>query len=186
VAPWASISPGGIRGCRGTPGAVPRPQWWCDRPRSEWPRTCRQGNRKVARAGASDEPGHAMRISALVSLVLFGAAGGAAHPDAEVREGVVYVGRVPRWPERGAGQDITTPLVWSRRGDAVAFAARDVRGSARLVVLLVQLDGSVTPLEWAIPRAAQPARAVTWLGPTRVGTGPSALEPRATASWVTR
>ncbi|HKA90306.1 MAG TPA: hypothetical protein VKE22_21740 [Haliangiales bacterium] len=127
-----------------------------------------------------------MRISALVSLVLFGAAGGAAHPDAEVREGFVYVGRVPRWPERGAGQDITTPLVWSRRGDAVAFAARDVRGSARLVVLLVQLDGSVTPLEWAIPRAAQPARAVTWLGPTRVGTGPSALEPRATASWVTR
>src|SRR5262249_61982062 len=115
-----------------------------------------------------------------------GGGGGAAPPAAEVRGGFVYGGWVPRGPEGGAGQDITPPLVWSRRGDAVAFAARDVRGSARLVVLLVQLDGSVTPLEWAIPRAAQPARAVTWLGPTRVGTGPSALEPRATASWVTR
>ncbi len=128
-----------------------------------------------------------MRISACASLLLLGAAGwGGTHPDAEVRAGVVYVGRVPRWPDSGARQEVTTPLVWSHRGDAVAFAARDVRGSARLVVLLVQPDGSVTPMEWPIPRAAQPARAVTWLGPTRVGTGPSALEPRAAASWITR
>jgi hypothetical protein len=128
-----------------------------------------------------------MRISAWLSLLLVGAGGwGGGHPEAEVRGGIVYVGTVPRWPEAGGGQHITTPLVWSGRGDAVAFAARDGRGSARLVVLLVEADGSVTPLEWPIPRAAQPARAVTWLGPTRVGTGPSALEPRATASWIAR
>jgi len=126
-----------------------------------------------------------MRNPAVLALVFLGAAGG-GHPQADVRGGVVYVNDVARWPETTVRHSITSPLVWSRRGDAVAFAARDARGGAKLVVLLVEPTGATQSLEWPIPATAQPARAVTWLGPTRVGTGPSPLEPRATASWIER
>jgi hypothetical protein len=126
-----------------------------------------------------------MRYPAVLALVFLGAAGG-GHPQADVRGGVVYVNDVARWPETPLRYSITSPLVWSRRGDALAFAARAARGEARLVVLLVEPGGATQSLEWPIPATAQQARAVTWLGPTRVGTGPSALEPRATATWVVR
>ncbi len=126
-----------------------------------------------------------MRYPAVLALVLLGGAG-KGHPPADVRSGVVFVNDVARWPESPLRHSITSPLVWSRRGDAVAFAARDPRGFAKLVVLLVEPGGATQSLEWPIPMTAQPARSVTWLGPTRVGTGPSPLEPRATASWITR
>jgi hypothetical protein len=77
------------------------------------------------------------------------------------------------------GASTTSPFVWSPRGDAVAFASRDRTGHPSLVVLLAHGP----PLTWRLP---EPARAVAWLGPTRVGAGPSELTPRMVASWTTQ
>ena len=96
----------------------------------------------------------------------------ATHPRVEVRAGAVWVDGGRAW--RGV---VTSPLVWSSDGDAVAFAGRDPGGRARLVVLLA----GPTVMTWPLPQAA---RAVVWLGPTRVGAGPSVLEPRAVASFT--
>ena len=95
----------------------------------------------------------------------------ATQPRAEVRAGSVWLDGQRAW--RGVP---TSPLVWSATGEAVAFAGRDPTGRARLVVVL---DGP-TVMTWPL---AQPARAVVWLGPRRVGAGPSVLEPRAVASF---
>ena len=75
---------------------------------------------------------------------------------------------------------VTTPLRWSRAGDALAFVAQG-RAGTELVVLLVE-DAPVT-LSWPLPRALS-ARVVTWLGPARVGVGPKELDPRVVASWT--
>jgi hypothetical protein len=99
----------------------------------------------------------------------------ATQPRVEIRGGTVWLDGQRAW--RGV---VTSPLVWSARGDALAFAGRDPAGRPRLVVVL---DGP-TVMIWPL---GQVARAVVWLGPNRVGAGPSALEPRAVASFsVTR
>lgn len=111
---------------------------------------------------------------------------GIASPDgrhrAEHSGNTVLVDGDPLW----RGRSVVSPLVWSRRGDAVAFTARDRAGRTALVVLVVP-DG-VTPatLSWPIPRAAEPARHVTWLGPTRLGAGPTLLDPKVVASFSLR
>jgi hypothetical protein len=91
------------------------------------------------------------------------------------------------WPESDAraAPRITTPLVWSRRGDAVAFAAREghTGGSVHRLVVVVAAGGDEpVAITWAMP---QPARVVTWLGDRRVGAGPSALDPKVVASFST-
>lgn len=91
------------------------------------------------------------------------------------------------WPEPGArtAAQVTTGVVWSRRGDAVALVARESRsGKTTLVVALVDGDAAPTALSWDIPQAAQPARAIMWLGPTRVAVGPREMEPKVVASWT--
>jgi len=82
------------------------------------------------------------------------------------------------------GRKVTSPIAWSDRGDAFAFAAVDQRGRARLVVVVVHEGFEPATFSWPISAAARPARAVTWLGETRVGTGPSVLEPRMIAEFT--
>ena len=89
----------------------------------------------------------------------------------QIKAGAVWLDGGRAW--RGV---VTSPLVWSAAGDAVAFAGQDPAGKARLVVVLA----GPTVMTWPLP---QPARAVFWLGPTRVAAGPSVLEPRAVASF---
>src|SRR5260221_10291876 len=62
------------------------------------------------------------------------------------------------------GAHVTSELVWSRRGDAVAFVA----DATTLVVVLVPDGAQPATLTWPVPAVAQPARAVAWLGPTSV------------------
>ena len=109
--------------------------------------------------------------AALVFTVL----GGAAGPRVLVRGRTVWLDGAAAW--HGA---VTSPLVWSADSAAVAFTGRDARGRAALVVLLPGPQA----ISWPIPASAQPARAVTWLGPTKIGAGPSVLEPRVIASFT--
>jgi hypothetical protein len=84
------------------------------------------------------------------------------------------------------GRRVLSPLVWSDQGGALAFTARD-RGGRTTLVVVIFLDGAdPAAMTWAVPRAAEPARAVTWLGATRLGAGPSELEPRLVASFSAR
>ncbi len=96
----------------------------------------------------------------------------AAHEVRVARSAVVVDGSV-RW----RGRSVTSPVVWSERGDALAFTGRDADGRPRLVVVLVDDAIEPTAFSWPVPRQARPARAVTWLGPGRVGAGPSELQP---------
>jgi hypothetical protein len=82
------------------------------------------------------------------------------------------------------GRAITSEAVWSERGDAIAFTGRDLSGRARLVVVIVDEALEPTAFSWPVPRSAQPARAVTWLGDGRVGAGPSELAPRMVAEFT--
>ncbi len=84
---------------------------------------------------------------------------------------------------RWRGRAVTSGLAWSVRHDAVAFAARDAGGRARLIVLIVDDDLEPASFSWPVPAAALPARAVTWLGEGRVGAGPSELRPKMVAEY---
>jgi hypothetical protein len=104
--------------------------------------------------------------------------------SAEVRNGQVLIDGHRRWPETGTGSaEVTSPLVWSASGDAVAFATRDPRGACTLVVVLVDGQGPHTTMQWPVPQHARPARAIQWLGASRVGVGPAELDLKAVASW---
>ena len=81
------------------------------------------------------------------------------------------------------GRSVTSPVVWSPQGDALAFAGKDRAGRATLVVVLVPSRSEPQALSWPIPRSAEPARAVTWLGQNRLGAGPSELAPRVVATF---
>lgn len=121
-----------------------------------------------------------MRLLRALLLIVVGWAAttdrATAGARAEVRGRAVWLDGTLAW--RGA---VTSPLVWSRAGEAVAFAGRDSAGRAALVVVVAGVRPTV--LTWPIPRSAQPARAVTWLGPTRIGAGPTELDPRIVASY---
>jgi hypothetical protein len=119
-----------------------------------------------------------MRRIALLLVMLLGNAAAAPRARAIIRGPAVWLDGAPAW--RGA---VTSPLVWSADAGAVAFTGRDARGREALIVILPN-DGSPQVLTWPIPHTAQPARAVTWLGPTRIGAGPSVLEPRVVASFT--
>ncbi len=106
-------------------------------------------------------------------------------PRANGGEGVFVDDRLV-WPKATARDaQIMTPVVWSRQGDAVALVSRDAHGLSQLVVAIVDGDAAGNALSWPIPPSALPARAVTWLGPTRVAAGPREMEPKVVASWTT-
>ena len=129
------------------------------------------------------------RIIALLFALMLATpahARGVRSPDGEhrasARGGEVRVDGQRVW----RGQRVLSPLVWSDQGGALAFTARDRAGRTTLVVVVL-LDGAdPAAMTWAVPRAAEPARAVTWLGATRLGAGPSELEPRLVASFSAR
>jgi hypothetical protein len=111
---------------------------------------------------------------------------------AEIRDGAsgesLWVGGATRWPAPSPSlvrprSEITSALAWSPAGDALAFTSCDSAGQAKLVVVLV--DGAAAPntLTWPIPEAARPARAIMWVGPTRVGAGPTPFAPKMMVSW---
>jgi hypothetical protein len=106
-------------------------------------------------------------------------ASGAEHHVRVTRE-AVYVDGAVRW----RGSAVTSPAVWSQRGDAVAFTGRDQLGRVRLVVVLVDDALEPTFFSWPIPRQAWPARAVTWLGDGRLGAGPSELQPKMVVAFT--
>jgi hypothetical protein len=98
---------------------------------------------------------------------------------AEARRGAVRVDGKRVW----RGRKVLSPLVWSRQGGALAFTGRD-RGGRTALVVVVFVDGAdPAAMSWTVPRTAEPARAVTSPGPTRLGAGPSVLEPRLVASF---
>src|SRR5215471_17894450 len=97
----------------------------------------------------------------LVGAYLLAGASSASRPTrAEVIGGTVWLDGVPAW----RGSSVTAPLAWSSDASAVAFAGRDARGRALLVVLVPSARPATdaAKLVWSIPRSAQPARAVTW------------------------
>jgi hypothetical protein len=126
-----------------------------------------------------------MRLLAIPALVLAALvaatpARSAERPRISTRRGAVYVDGEPAW----RGRRLTSALVWSQRGDAVAFTARDRAGRGTLVALIFADGAAPAAISWPIPRAAEPAHVVTWLGPTRLGAGPSVLEPKVVASFT--
>jgi hypothetical protein len=121
-----------------------------------------------------------LRRAALPLLLLL--VSHAAHAEehaVKVRGNKVYVDGELRW----RGRAVTSPAVLSESGEALAFTGRDRRGRSRLVVVLVSNELEPTAFSWPVPRAAQPATAVTWLGEGRVGAGPSELHPRMVAEF---
>jgi hypothetical protein len=118
-------------------------------------------------------------------------AGAGPHATTEIRARAgggqaVYVDGTLLWPAAGAARapKVTGPMRWSRRGDAVAWIAKD-GASTLLVVGLVGKGSERQALEWALPEAALPAKAIMWLGPSKVAVGPREMEPRLVASWKT-
>lgn len=125
-------------------------------------------------------------------------AGGAsaAHGDIEQRAVVaagprgdasVRVGESVLWRAPGKGTRVVSDVVWSRAGDAVAFATRDRAGRTRLVVVMVGGDVHGQAVTWTVPPRAINVRrpAVIWLGARRVVLGASELQPALIASWTT-
>jgi hypothetical protein len=119
-------------------------------------------------------------LALLLGLVALPAAASPTQSHAaHVRGGVVSVDGAVRW----RGRAVTSGLAWSAHHDALAFTGRDADGRTRLVVLIVDDDLEPASMSWMVPRAALPARAVTWLGEGRVGAGPSELGPRMVAEY---
>jgi hypothetical protein len=119
-------------------------------------------------------------IRALTLLLLLAGPVYAAEHDVKVRRSALYVDGTARWHGH-----VTSPVVWSERGDALAFTGRDAHGRARLVVVLVDDAIEATAFSWPVPARAQPARAVSWLGDGRVGAGPSVLQPKMVVAFST-
>ena len=65
--------------------------------------------------------------------------------------------------------------------DALACGANS-GGLPGLVVVVAPAGGGPAAMRWAIPDGS-PARAITWLGPSRVGVGAAVLDPKVVASW---
>jgi hypothetical protein len=90
------------------------------------------------------------------------------------------------WPSSEA--DARHPQVigrpsWARAGHAVAWLAHEPAGATTLVVAVLDGAGAGQALEWNLPSAALPARAIMWMGASRLAVGPREMEPRLVASW---
>ena len=89
------------------------------------------------------------------------------------------------WRASSRRTQVASDVVWSRAGDAVAFATRDGAGRMRLVVVMVGGDLHGQVVSFAIPARPDAARRphVIWLADQRVLVGASELEPTLVASW---
>jgi len=76
---------------------------------------------------------------------------------------------------------IGTP-VWRSDGDAVAWIER-VTDGIRLVVVPALRRTPADPMTWPLPLALA-REAISWSTASRVSIGPTALAPRAVASWI--
>ncbi len=95
----------------------------------------------------------------------------------------VAVNGVVVWPkETTRSAVVTTAPLWSSSSQAIALLARE-QTVTRLVVVLVRGETPGEVLEWEVPRAALPAKVITWLGARRVSVGPREMEPKLVASW---
>jgi hypothetical protein len=99
----------------------------------------------------------------------------------------LWIDGAPVWPVGQAGvAALVGPLSWSKKGDAVATIAQKGGHTFLIVAVLGPSGGArvdVQALEWLIPASVGPARAIMWLGPTRVAVGPREMEPKLVASW---
>jgi hypothetical protein len=88
------------------------------------------------------------------------------------------------WPDVDSRhpQVIARPT-WARAGHAVAWLAHEPTGATTLVVALVGGAAAGQALEWNVPQAALPARAIMWMGASKLAVGPREMEPRLVASW---
>jgi hypothetical protein len=111
---------------------------------------------------------------------------------AEVRAGVagsgdaLFVDGRRVWPASGAGErhpHVIARPTWARAGHAVAWLAHEPTGATTLVVALVGGAAAGQALEWNVPQAALPARAIMWMGASKLAVGPREMEPRLVASW---
>jgi hypothetical protein len=134
--------------------------------------------------------------SALLALATL--LGGAGAAQGEIRQRAVvaagprgdasvWIGERVLWRDPYPGTRVVSDLVWSRAGDAVAFATRDRAGRTRLVVVMVGGDVHGQAVTWAVPPRAMNVRrpSVIWLGARRVVLGASQLQPALIASWTT-
>jgi hypothetical protein len=112
------------------------------------------------------------------------------HDFAEVREhpaggDAIYVNGAIMWPmETTRTAEVTTPPRWSSSSQAIALLAREQQVT-RLVVVLVHGETPGEVLEWEVPRAALPAKVITWLGAGSVSVGSHEMEPKLVATWKT-
>ncbi len=96
---------------------------------------------------------------------------------------VLYVNDALVWPkEADRTATVTVSPRWAHQSDAIAFLARE-RQMTRLVVVLVSGDAAGQVLEWAVPRAALPAKVITWMDARRVSVGEREMAPKMVASW---
>jgi hypothetical protein len=128
----------------------------------------------------------------VLATVLGGATAASAeiHHRAVVSTGAsgaasVRLGARVVWRASSPRTRVASDVVWSRAGDAVAFATRDAAGHMKLLVVMVGGDLHGQVVSFAIPsRAGTPRRpVVTWLDSQRVLVGESELEPALVASW---
>jgi hypothetical protein len=90
------------------------------------------------------------------------------------------------WPTSDA--DARHPQVigrpsWARAGGAVAWLAHEPTGATTLFVALLDGAAAGQALEWNLPPQALPARAIMWMGASKLAVGPREMEPRLVASW---
>ena len=132
--------------------------------------------------------------SALLALAVLVCGAGAARGEVRQRAVVaagprgdasVRIGEQVLWRASNPGTRVVSDVVWSRAGDAVAFATRDRAGHLRLVVVMVGGDVHGQAVTWAVPPRAITVRrpAVIWLDARRVVLGASELKPALIASW---
>lgn len=136
------------------------------------------------------------RCKLLLALAVLLGGASAAHGDTRQRTVVaagprgdasVRVGERVLWRAPSPGTRVVSDVVWSRTGDAVAFATRVRGGRTRLVVVMVGGDAHGQSVTWTVPPHAinVPRPAVIWVDARRVVLGASALEPSLIASWST-
>jgi hypothetical protein len=129
-----------------------------------------------------------------LALLLCGtrASQGEVQPRATVAAGPrgdtsVQIGGRALWRAPTPGTRVVSDVVWSRAGDAVAFATRNQSGRTHLVVVIVRGDLHGQTVTWPVPpRAINATRpTVIWLDARRVVLGASELHPALIASWTT-
>lgn len=151
-----------------------------------------RGGTPFAKSGVMPLLRRSVFMVGLLAALLGGA--GAARAEIKARPVVstapggaasVRLGARVLWRGSSPRTKVASDVVWSRAGDAVAFATRDAGGRMKLLVVMVGGDLHGQVVSFAIPAHADAARrpVVTWLDGQRVLVGASELEPALVASW---